>query len=64
MINNNCHNCEFKREVPGDCHIQCVNPDPLMTGNAHGIRNGWFWYPLIFDPIWMEKECSNYKKKE
>lgn len=62
MVKTNCYNCEFKRNVPGDCHIQCVNPDPEMIGNAHGIKNGWFIYPLVFDPIWMEKECSNYKE--
>lgn len=30
-----------------------------MTGNQHGIKNGWFMYPLLFDPIWATKECNN-----
>lgn len=33
-----------------------------MTGNRHGIRNGWFFYPMVFDPGWKTKLCSNYKE--
>jgi hypothetical protein len=49
--------------VPGNCHIACSNPDMHMTGNKHGIVNGWFFYPVLFDPIWMTKECSNYEEQ-
>lgn len=56
-----CFSCIHKRNIPGNCHISCVNPDPKMKGNLHGIRNGWFSYPHNFDPVWMEKECSNFK---
>lgn len=56
-----CRECESKRNVPGNCHIRCANPDPEMTGNEHGIKNGWFIYPMLFDPIWGTKECSNFK---
>lgn len=59
---NKCYQCQFKRSVPGDCHIRCANPDPKMVGNPHGIRNGWFLYPLSFDPIWAIKKCDNYKE--
>lgn len=56
-----CYMCKHKRNVPGHCHIECVNPDPNMTGNAHGVRNGWFIYPMLFDPVWMTKKCSNFE---
>lgn len=56
----NCHVCKHKVDVPGNCHIGCGNPDVSMTGDPHGIRNGWFLYPLLFDPIWATKECDNY----
>lgn len=59
-----CYKCIYRRTIPGNCHTQCANPDPKMTGNAHGIKNGWFWYPLNFDPIWKTKKCDNYKAKE
>jgi len=62
-IHNECYACESKCNVPGDCHIRCSNPDKAMTGSAHGIRNGWFFYPLCFDPVWKTKLCDNFKQK-
>lgn len=47
---NECWQCREKREVPGSAHIKCNHPDPDMTGNEHGIKNGWFDYPKLFDP--------------
>jgi hypothetical protein len=58
---NRCYECEHKRDIPGDCHISCVNPDPNMTGLEHGIRNGWFRYPHNFDPTWANRKCDNFK---
>lgn len=58
-----CWDCIHKRPVPGDCHIQCVKPDVNMTGNEHGIKNGWFMYPLLFDPTWKTKLCQNFELK-
>lgn len=62
-MSSKCYSCKFKRSVPGNCHIACSNPDMHMTGNKHGIVNGWFFYPVLFDPIWMTKECSNYEEQ-
>ena len=58
---NNCYNCKNHRTVPGDCHIQCNKPDPNMKGNLHGIVNGWFYYPFLFDPIWCDSNCNNFE---
>jgi len=60
---NECYSCEHKRSIPGDCHIQCANPDRNMKGNTHGIANGWFMYPFNFDPTWKTKDCANYQEK-
>ena len=60
---NECYSCKFRQSIPGDAHISCGNPDPKMTGNPHGIRSGWFWYPINFDPTWKTKDCANYEKK-
>ena len=57
-----CYRCTHKRSVPGNSHIQCAKPDMTMTGNAHGIRNGWFVYPLLFDPTWKTALCKNYEQ--
>lgn len=61
---NECYSCVNKCSVPGNCHIKCVKPDPSMKGNAHGIKNGWFYYPLLFDPVWKEKMCNNFEDKQ
>jgi len=62
-MKTNCYICSHKRNVPGDAHIQCANPDPNMTGEPYGIRAGWFYYPVCFDPAWMTKECCNFSEK-
>lgn len=58
---NDCYLCKHKRDVPGNTHISCANPDPCMKGNSHGIKNGWFLYPFLFDPIWKETKCDNFE---
>lgn len=34
-----------------------------ITGNPYGIRNGWFTWPVNFDPVWLEN-CNGFKNKE
>lgn len=62
-MKTDCHKCINKKEVPGNAHIQCNKPDPDMKGNSRAIKRGWFIYPLLFDPVWIEKECSNFECK-
>lgn len=57
---NECGVCKNKRNIPGDAHIACANPDLSIKANPHGIRNGWFLYPLNFDPVWKRSLCSNF----
>jgi len=59
-----CYECVHRRNVPGNCHIECAKPDPEMTSNAHGIKNGWFIYPHLFDPVWKTKQCINFEAKQ
>ena len=61
---NNCRKCKHSRRVAGNTHIQCIKPDPKMTGNKHGIEKGWFYYPVLFDPVWATKECDNFERIE
>ncbi len=35
-----------------------------MTGDPHGIKEGWFMYPILFDPTWKTKKCYTFKKKK
>ena len=61
---NECYSCKHMYKVPGNTHIGCSNPDPNMTGRRHGIEKGWFFYPLLFDPVWKTKLCSNHEERD
>jgi hypothetical protein len=60
---NECYTCTHRRSTTGDAHTCCTKPDPNMKGEAHGIREGWFWYPTNFDPVWKATLCNNYTEK-
>jgi len=60
---NECFRCQNMGRVLGNSHIKCDKPDPEMTGVPHGVKNGWFFYPLLFDPVWKEKTCNNFELK-
>ena len=60
---SNCYECKHRRTLPGNCHSGCANTDAKVVGNLHGVRNGWFWWPINFDPVWLEK-CTGFEKKE
>lgn len=62
-MKNECWDCKHMREVPGNAHISCVNPDANMEGHPYGMKNGWFEYSQLFDPVWKMKDCSNFKAK-
>ncbi len=62
-IKNECSDCSNKREVAGNALIQCIKPDSKMVGNKYGIKNGWFYYPILFDPVWKESKCANFENK-
>jgi hypothetical protein len=34
-----------------------------IRANYHGIRNGWFIWPVNFDPVWLE-HCSGFTAQE
>lgn len=61
---NECWSCQHKRPVHGTAHIMCNKPDKEMTGDPHGIKMGWFRYPLVFDPTWKTKLCNNREANE
>jgi hypothetical protein len=58
-----CYDCIHRQEVFYSAHSQCNKPDAGMTGNKHGIKKGWFMYPVNFDPVWKTKLCSNFEAK-
>lgn len=36
MSHSKCYECSFKRNVPGDCHISCVNP--VLRANQNDFK--------------------------
>lgn len=59
-----CDTCKYKRNIPGDAHVRCVfkwgDLQPPKA-DATGIRNGWYFFPLNFDPNWQIEECKAYE---
>ena len=60
-----CYSCAYKRNVPGDAHIACgfnfkKAEKPTPKGDSHGIANGWFTFPINYDPNWMRSDCGGF----
>jgi len=32
-----------------------------VRGEKHGEAMGWFWWPINYDPIWLE-ECDSWEQ--
>lgn len=39
-----------------------ASKDFTIRGNTHGVRSGWFTWPVNFDPVWLE-ECTLFEQK-
>lgn len=59
---NKCYECKFRRDLPGDCHSQCINRTAKVAGHETGVRRGWFGWPYNYDPVWLI-ECSGFESK-
>lgn len=42
------------QEVANKLHIEA---------DFHGIRSGWFMWPVDFDPVWLER-CDGFEEKK
>lgn len=43
-------------------NVAAINKPPKelnIIGNQHGIDHGWFFWPINFDPIWLER-CDGF----
>jgi len=54
-----CYKCKHRRGTQWGHHSSCVNGKAYVKGNAHGIRNGWFLWPINFDPVWLDS-CDGF----
>jgi hypothetical protein len=64
-MKEDCYKCKFREKLIGDAHSQCTNKNPeiKIIGNLHGIKNGWFYWPFNYDPVWLES-CNFFEEKE
>jgi hypothetical protein len=53
METKKCYACVHRLTIPGDCHSRCNNVNAKVEGHPQGIRNGWFMWPINFDPTWL-----------
>ena len=58
-----CYKCVHRLGIPGDCHSRCNNHDAKVAGHEHGIKSGWFMWPINFDPTWL-LSCDGFSDKE
>jgi len=64
---NTCGSCAYKTNIPGDSHIGCsfawekVDVKPPKA-DPHGIKSGWYTFPLNFDPNWQQEECKSHSE--
>ena len=54
-----CYNCIHRLTISGSCHSRCNNIKAKVKGHEQGIRNGWFMWPLNYDPTWL-LECDGF----
>lgn len=69
MGKKNCYSCGYRGTLPGSVHSRCKfnwskGGLSMPRGKAHGIQNGWWIFPVNFDPIWMVGECKAHSEKE
>jgi hypothetical protein len=67
-VKKNCYSCSYRASVPGSCHSKCTfdfgKADiPTPVGNPHGIRSGWYMFPLNYDPVWMTEQCKAWSNE-
>lgn len=63
--NNSCHNCAYKANIPGDAHVECTfdwekSDQRPPEANDHGVKMGWYIFPINFDPNWQMEECKAF----
>ena len=66
-IPGDCHTCcnhpEAKSVEAMSYLITGKSGDFNIVGDPHAIKRGWFFWPLNFDPVWLQN-CDKYQEKE
>ena len=64
-----CHSCAYKRNITGDAHISCAfdwkkSKNKPPQANSHGIKSGWYMFPVNFDPVWQTSPCEEFSTEQ
>ena len=59
-----CRECQHHRTSGEFGQIGCANPPNEMCCGKHATEQGWFHFPLMFDPIWGMSNCPNFTEGE
>ncbi len=43
----------------GDDESHVLDPPFELRCDPHAVRNGWFFWPFNFDPVWLD-ECGGF----
>lgn len=66
-IPGDCHSSCAHPDAMGDLKNAINNRGSQsklqVRGSAHGIQNGWFFWPINFDPIWLE-QCLGFEARK
>jgi hypothetical protein len=57
-----CYKCKYRKDLIGDAHSSCECKGAKVVGDKWGIKNGWFFHPFNFDPVWLES-CDSFSPK-
>lgn len=57
-----CYNCAYCKDVSGSAHKKCTfawRNSELQPpkANERGIDQGWYIFPLNYDPVWQQEKC-------
>jgi len=63
MEKPDCYSCVYRASIPGDAHSRCIKVNATVKGNPVGIKNGWFYWPVNYDPTWLVS-CDEYREKK
>jgi len=61
-MSNMCHECINKKKLPGSLQIACECLTAQVFGDEHGIKEGYFDWPVSFDPFWLDY-CDSFVEK-
>ena len=68
LLDGDAHSCCKYPENDPDMFTGMFSPKNMMnaaklniTADPHGIRSGWFMWPVNFDPVWL-LTCDGFIK--